>query len=270
MIRAGEASGAMDVVLERLADYLDRMAIMRASVITALIYPLILLVVSVLSIIVLMSFVVPQFIPLFEDMETSLPLMTQFVFYASAIFQNYWWAGLTLLALTILYINSLLKDKDKRLFFDSWLLKTPLLGELSQEIEMARFSRTLATTLTNGVPLLTGIRLVQDVVQNSLIVQSLEKVILSLEQGGSMASVLKDSNTCPPLATQLIEVGEESGQLVSMLFKIADIYDQQSQTSIKRGLTFFEPALILLLGGVIAVIISSILLAILGLNSLVI
>ena len=270
MIRAGEASGAMDIVIERLANYMERMSDLRSSLITALIYPLILLVVSILSLIVLMIFVVPQFIPLFEDVGQALPLLTQIIFSISEVFRQFWWLGLGLFTLAAWWMDKQLKDPEKRLGFDGWCLRLPIIGALLKEIEIARFARTLGTTMANGVPLLTGIRLVREVISNQVIANVMDSVTDSLEQGQTMALPLKDSAVCPALAAQLIEVGEKSGQLESMLNKIADIYDRQVQTTIKRLLTFLEPILILGLGGLIAIIITSILLAILGLNDLVV
>ena len=270
MIRAGEASGAMDIVIERLANYMERMSDLRSSLITALIYPLILLVVSILSLIVLMTFVVPQFIPLFEDVGQALPLLTQIIFSISEVFRQFWWLGLGLFTLAAWWMDKQLKDPEKRLGFDGWCLRLPIIGALLKEIEIARFARTLGTTMANGVPLLTGIRLVREVISNQVIANVMDSVTDSLEQGQTMALPLKDSAVCPALAAQLIEVGEKSGQLESMLNKIADIYDRQVQTTIKRLLTFLEPILILGLGGLIAVIITSILLARLVLNDLVV
>jgi general secretion pathway protein F len=270
MIRAGEASGAMAIVIERLANYMERMSDLRSTVITALIYPIILLAVSLLSLLVLMTFVVPQFIPLFEDVGQALPLLTQLVFSISELFCQFWWLGLGLFFLSVWLVDKQLNDPAKRLGFDGACLRLPIVGELLKEMEMARFSRTLGTCMANGVPLLTGIRLVRDVIGNRVIAAVMDSVTTSLEQGQTMSKPLKDSKVCPALATQLIGVGEESGQLEIMLFKIADIYDREVQTSIKRMLTIFEPVLILGLGGLIAVIITSILLAILGLNDLVV
>lgn len=173
------------------------------------------------------------------------------------------------LVLRILDKQLLALDLDI-LGFDGWCLRLPVLGEMLKEMEMARFVRTLGTTLANGVPLLTGMRLVRDVIGNRVIARVMDEVTASLEQGQTMSLPLKNSRVGPALAAQLIEVGEESGQLESMLIKIADIYDREVQTSSKRMLTFFDPILILGLGGLIAVIITSILLAILGLNDLVV
>lgn len=270
MIRAGEVSGSLELTVSRLANYLERSAALRSSVITALIYPAILLLVLIISLFVLMSFVVPQFIPLFEDVGQALPFMTEIVFGISKLFNQFWWLLVVGCVFAIWFGDKQLSDQTKRLRFDDWCLSLPYLGELLKEVEMARLSRTLGTALSNGVPLLTGIRLVRDVISNRVIGNVMDKVISSLEQGQGMARPMKESAVCPVLAVQLIEVGEETGQLESMLNKIADIYDQQVQTSIKRVLMLLEPAMIIGMGGLIAFIIASILVAILGLNELVI
>ena len=270
MVRAGEASGALDVVISRLADYLERMAALRAYVISALIYPVILLGFAGLSLLILMTFVVPEFVPLFEDAEQTLPWLTRVVFAFSFLFQQYWWGLLVLLAVMAWFINKLLSGAVYRLRFDSCCLRLPYIGEVIKQIETARFSRTLSTALGNGVPLLTGVRLVREVLGNRQMAAVIDAVLASLEQGQSMTGPLKDSEVYPELAIQLIAVGEASGQLETMLTKVADSYDKEVQTAIKRLLTILEPVLILGLGALIALIIVSVLLAVLSLNALVI
>ncbi len=270
MVRAGEASGALDVVISRLADYLERMSELRAHVITAMIYPAILLGFSILSLLVLMMFVVPEFVPLFEDAGQTLPWLTQVVFTLSSLFQQYWWGLLVLLTAAVWFMNKHLSEPAYRLRFDSWCLRLPYIGDVIKQMEMARFSRTLSTALGNGVPLLTGIRLVKEVIANQRIANVMETVLINLEQGQSMAKPMKDSRVCPELATQLIGIGEASGQLEAMLTKIADIYDKEVQASIKRLLTILEPVMILGLGALIAFIIVSVLLAVFSLNVLVV
>lgn len=270
MIRAGEASGTLNEVIKRLADYLERMSELRSYVITAMIYPAVLFTFSVLSLIVLMTFVVPEFVPLFEDTGQPLPLLTQAVFAVSSLLQRFWWAPLLLLVMAAWCMDRVLAEPAYRLRFDAWCLRLPYLSEVIKQMEMARFARTLSTATGNGVPLLNGIRLVKAIIGNHRIAEVIESVSASLEQGQSMAKPLKDSGVCPELATQLIEVGEASGQLEAMLLKIADIYDKEVQTSIKRLLTVLEPVLILGLGGLIGIIIASVLLAVLSLNSLVV
>ncbi len=270
MIRAGEAGGALEIVLQRLSDYLERSAEMRSTIISALIYPLILFSIAIISVIVLMIFVVPQFVPLFEDVGQALPFATQMVFGAAEAFKHYWWAAPVIIVGGLWFFQKQISDPDKHYKWDNFLLSIPLYGELIAKIEVSRFSRTLGTLLSNGVPLLTAVSIVKEVINNRVIAEIMDQVTLKLEQGGRLAEALKKAQRFPQLAIQLIQVGEETGNLESMLLKIADIYDQETNSLIKRLLTLVEPILILGLGGMIAVIIISILVAILGLNELVV
>ena len=270
MVRAGEASGALDQVVARLADYLERMAALRANLINALIYPGILLGFSVASVIALMTFVVPQFVPLFENANQDLPWLTRAVFAGSTLFQAYWWCLPPGLLLLVWSMDKYLTDPGRRRRFDAWCLRLPWVGALVRQAEIARCAHTLSTALSHGVPHLAGIALVREATVNTHMVEALDAVATSLEQGQSMAAALKESLLWPAPATQLVEIGEAGGQLEPMLAKLADIYDREVQSSIKRLLTVLEPLLILGLGGLVAVIIASVLLAVMGLNALVI
>jgi len=270
MIRAGEAGGALDAILERLADYLEQSAELKATVKSALIYPGILFSIAGISVFVLLLFVVPQFVPLFEDVGQALPLPTQIVFSTAEILRQYWWALLGLFAATLWVVDRQLQDPVKRQHWDAWCLSVPVYGELLIKLEVARFSRTLGTLLTNGVPVLSAVTIVREIIMNRVIADIVDAVATSLEQGRGMAQPLLESNYFPALAVQLIQVGEGTGQLENMLLKIADIYDKEVRTTIKRLLTLLEPILIIGLGAIIAFIIVSILVAILELNELVI
>ncbi len=269
-VKAGEAGGAVNIVLERLADYLERSAELRSTILSALFYPAILCFVALLSIFALLSFVVPQFVPLFEDVGQALPTLTQLVFYLAEIIQNYWWLMFALFALIIWIGDRHLRIAENRYQCDRWLLGLPLIGELITKLDVARFSRTLGTLLYNGVPLLTAISIVKEVMSNQVLSKIVNDTANNLERGSRLAKPLSDSGLFPVLAIQLIQVGEETGQLESMLFKTAEIYEKESRTTINRILVLMEPILILSLGAVIAVIIISILIAMLGLNDLVI
>ena len=270
MVRAGEASGALGQVIARLADYLERMAALRSSLINALIYPGILLGFSVASVMALMTFVIPQFVPLFEGANQTLPWLTQMVFAGSALFQAYWWCLPPGLLLLVWCMDQYLADPVRRRGVDAGCLRLPWLGTLIRQVEIARCARTLSTALSHGVPHLAGIALVREATTNTCMAEALDAVSGSLEQGQPMAAPLKASQLWPALATQLIEIGEASGQLESMLARLADIYDGEVQAGIKRLLTVLEPLLILGLGGLVAAIIASVLLAVMGLNALVI
>ncbi|MBI2993769.1 MAG: type II secretion system F family protein [Gammaproteobacteria bacterium] len=268
-VRAGEASGELAPVLERFADYLERMADLRSTVVTSLIYPAILLIVSVMSLFALLLFVVPQFVPLFEDTNQPLPLITRFVFWVAAVVGELWWLLLLLTVAAVFLAKAALSNPGWRRWWDLKVLEAPILGNVIQDLEIARISRTLGTLLKNGVPLLAAVRQTRGVVQNFALEEVLSRVETSLERGMSFAGPVRESGLIPATATQLIAVGEESGQLNSMLMKVAEIYDQHAANGIKRCLTLLEPILILGLGALIATIIISILLAILSLQNLV-
>ena len=269
MVRAGEASGALDVTIGRLAEYLERMAALRAYVAGAMIYPGILLGFSILSLFILMTFVVPEFVPLFEDAGQNLPWLTQWVFALSSLLRQYWWGLLVVLAVTVWLIHKRLAQPAARLRFDDWCLRVPYFGTVIRQIETARMCRTLSTALGNGVPLLTGVGLVREVIGNRRMASVMDSVQAGLEQGQPLSRPLAASGVYPELATQLIAIGEAGGQLDTALDKVAEIYDKEVQTAVKRLLTVLEPVMILGLGALIALIIISVLLAVLSLNALV-
>jgi general secretion pathway protein F len=269
MVRAGEASGALAEVLSRLADYLERTAELRGTVTSALVYPAILLVVAGLSVIMLLVFVVPQFTVLFEDMGAALPLPTRIVVGAGDLVRGYWWALLVLIAVAALLIERWLQNTDNRRRFDYRVMALPLFGDLIWKMETARLCHTLSTLLKNGLPLLSGLNLAKEVVSNRKIGYGLSEAAEDLKHGRGIAEPLTTRAVLPELALQMIRVGEESGTLDAMLAKVADIFDRETRLSVQRMLTLLEPALIIGLGIVVAGIIISILMAILGANELV-
>ena len=268
MVKAGEAGGVLHQVLERLADYLERSQELRESIRSALIYPTILLVVAGLSVAGLLVFVVPQFSQMFEDMGQALPLPTQIVVAIGDFLRDYWWMLVAGGLLFTAWAQAHFAKPQVRRRWDRRLLKWPLLGDLIAKVETARFSRTLATLLHNGLPLLTALKLVKDVIGNSVIAQSVEEAADHLKRGKGLADPLIEQQVLPPLALQMIKVGEESGDLEPMLIKVADVFDGEVRASVKRMLTLIEPALIVGLGLIVAGIIVSILMAVLSANQL--
>jgi general secretion pathway protein F len=269
MVRAGEASGALDQVLDRLADYLERVAELRQTVTSALVYPSILLFVSGLSVILLLVFVVPQFTVLFQDMGAALPLSTQIVVGAGDLFRNYWWAMLVVLAVIAVVLERWLQDEEVRNRVDHRVLGLPLVGDLVWKMETARLCHTLAALLKNGLPLLSALNLAKEVVANRKISGLLDEAADDLKHGRGLAAPLARLQALPDLALQMIRVGEESGALDGMLDKVAGIYERETRSSVQSMLTLLEPVLIIGLGVVVAGIIISILMAILGANELV-
>lgn len=268
MIRAGEAGGALETVLKRLNEFLERSQALRETVTSALIYPTILLTVAALSVIILLTFVVPQFERLFADAGKALPLATQIVIAIGNGFQHYWWAGLLVIGLIVMTVRRQLSQPENRARWDHWLLRLPLLGDLIAKVETARLSRTLGTLLGNGVSLLNALTIVRETLSNQVLAVALGEVAEHAKTGRGLAEPLLETGNFPKLAVQMIRVGEETGQLQEMLIQVADTYDGEVQTAVKRLLTLLEPVLILGLGVVIAAIIMSILVAILSLNEL--
>ena len=268
MIRAGEAGGALEVVLKRLTEFLERSQALRETVTSALIYPLILLSVSALSVIVLLTFVVPQFQRLFADAGKALPLATQIVIAVGDGFRHYWWAGGVAILLLTAAMRQQLSQPESRIRWDRWFLRLPLFGDLIAKVETARLSRTLGTLLGNGVSLLNALTIVRETLSNRVLAGALGEVAEHVKTGRGLADPLLESGDFPKLAVQMVRVGEETGQLQEMLLQVADTYDAEVQTAVKRMLTLLEPAMILGLGVIIAGIIMSILVAILSLNDL--
>ena len=266
MIKAGESSGTLAQALNRLADYEERSLALRETVRSAMVYPLLLVVVAGISLMILLVYVVPNFEPLFADMGAAIPLSTQVVIGSARLLQSYWWLlGLATIA-GLLGGRMLWQGEQSRYFLDKLLLRLPLIGDLTLKVETARFSRSLGSLLQNRVPILNAMQVVRESITNTVLRADLAAVVIDLEQGRGLATPLARSGRFPELTLQFIEVGEESGQLENMLMKLADIYDEEVERAVKRTLAILEPVLILGMGVVIGFIIISILLAILGLN----
>lgn len=269
MVRAGEVGGTLDVTLNRLSEYLDRSKELKDSVISALIYPFILLFLAIGSLMVLLAYVVPQFMPIFEELGGDLPLITRIVLGVGEAIQAYWWlmAGAVLLA--VVYLRQQMANPDTRQVWDRRFLGIRMVGDLIQKVEMARLSRTVGTLLTNGVPLLAALSIGKNVMTNTVMAEGVEAASKDVKTGGSLAHTLAGTELFPKLALQMINVGEETGQLDTMLVKVADTYDGEVRTAIDRLMALLVPVLTLGLAVLIAVIVMSILMAILSINELI-
>ncbi|MEW8627148.1 MAG: type II secretion system F family protein [Candidatus Thiodiazotropha sp.] len=268
MIKAGEAGGMLGEALERITDYLERSQALRESVRSALIYPTILLLVAAVSIMVLLVFVVPQFSQMFEDMGRELPVATQIILAAGEFLTNYWWLLLATVFLGIALFRIWLEKGDNQYRLDRWLLGLPLFGDLLLKVETARLSRTLSSLLSNGLTLLNAVKLSQEVLSNSYIAQGIEQAAQQLKQGKGLSAPLIEQKLLPELAIRMLQVGEESGEIDTMLADVADVYDREVRETVQRLLTLVEPVLIVGLGLIVAGIIISILLAMLSVNDL--
>lgn len=268
MVRSGEASGRLAEVLARLAEYLERSREVRATVVSALIYPAILAVVAVLSVAVMLGFVVPQFESLFEDMGDALPGLTRGVIALGNGIERWWWLLALVLAGVGYGVRNWLVTDAGRAWRDRTLLRLPVIGEVLFKYEVARFSRTLGTLLGNGVSMLQSINIAVNTVDNRLVQGSLQPLAPAVKGGRRLSDTLLESKAFSPLVIQMVRVGEESGRLDDMMLELARIYDSEVQAGVKRGLTLLEPLLILGMGGVIAVIIIAILMGILSVNDM--
>lgn len=268
MIRAGEMGGNLGDVLTRLAEYLERSRELRDTVTTALIYPCILLIMSLASLFVMLTFVVPQFTEMFESAGQALPLPTQIVVGLAEGLQSYWWLLALLVLVSVSYMKSQLADPESKRVWDDRFLSMPLFGDIILSMEVANLSRTLGTLLGNGVSILNALGIVRETAGNTVIVELLTEAEQQLKEGHNMSEALLEDERFPKMAVQMIKMGEETGRLEDMLLRIATIYDKQLRTAIQRMLALLEPALIITLGLMIAGIIVSILLAILSVNDL--
>jgi general secretion pathway protein F len=268
MIRAGEMGGNLGGVLQRLGDYMERSQELKDTVSTALIYPAILLVMSMASLFVMLTFVVPQFKEMFESAGQALPIPTQIVVGLAEILQGYWWLLLLIILGAVQFMKSQLSNPVSKKQWDGRFLRMPLFGEIVTNMETANFSRTFGTLLGNGVSILKSLGIVRETVTNTVLAEFLEQAEEQLKQGRTMSEAMSKQNLFPKLAVQMIKMGEETGKLEEMLMRVAVIYDKQLKTTIQRMLALLEPALIISLGLMIAGIIVSILLAILSVNDL--
>lgn len=268
MIRSGEASGQISAVLERLVEHLERLKALRESVISAIIYPCILLGVAIISLVAMLGFVVPQFETLFNDMGDALPAPTRFVMVVGKAFTEY--APVMALVLLALFwlVRRWMRSPGGQQWTQAKALQTPLLGKLVLKYNLTLFTRSFGTLLGNGVPLLTALHIATQTVGNVNLRQALEPVPGKVKAGGKMVDALQGSGIFEPLAINLVRVGEETGRTGPMLLEIARIFNSDVENGIKRGLTMLEPLLILVLGLIIAAIIVSILLGILSVNDL--
>lgn len=268
MIRAGEAGASLDSVMERLADFIERAEESRQTVRSALQYPLIVGIASLLCIGLLFCFVIPQFKPMFDEAGAALPLMTAVVIAISDAMRDYWWAGLLALLGIVLLGIRLTRSPAARARWDREILRLPVFGDLVRKIETARFSRTLGTLLRNGVPILASLEITRQAVGNRFLADALPGAIERVKQGRDLGEPLAQTGIFPTLAIHLVRVGDETGKPDDMLLKIAEIYDQETERTISRMLGLVGPAITVILGVIIAVVIGSIMMAILSVYEL--
>jgi general secretion pathway protein F len=268
MIRAGEAGGILENVLRYLADYLERSVALKEDIKSALVYPMILAAAAGLSLLVLFIYVIPRFALIFKDVGQALPWITKMVLVFSQTLTEYGWLLLLLLIAGIVGGVFYLRSPEGREEWDRLSLRVWLLGDLLRKFETARFARTLSALLKGGVPLLEALGTVQGIVGNRLLSRAIGQVRVRVREGKGMARPLGESGLFPPLALNMIAVGEETGKLEGMLAEVAEHYDQEVKRTTKRLTALLEPVLILGMGLIIGVVVVSMLLAIFSINDL--
>lgn len=269
MVKAGESAGNLDVVLNRLTEFLEAQIELRSKVIGAMIYPIIMSVVGVGILVLLFTFVIPKITAIFKDQGATLPFLTRFLIFMSDLFANWWFVVFPAMGLAIWGFFRWKKSPRGREKWDRFILKVPFVGSLVRMIAITRFSRTLGTLLTSGVPLLQALDIVKDILGNTRLVAVIEDARVNIREGESIAQPLKRSGEFPPLVTHMINIGEKSGQLEEMLENVAISYKQQVDVRIQALTTVLEPVMIVFMGIGAAVIVFGIMLPILQLNQMV-
>ncbi len=268
MINAGESSGALDVVLTRLADFMEGQSKLRGKVVSAMIYPAIMSIVGVGLMVMLLTYVVPKVTKIFEDVDATLPLPTKILMGVSSGLSNYWYLFVFAIPAIIIVWKRYLKTPNGRAFWDRKLLTLPIVGRINRLIIVARFSRTLATLLSSGVPLMGALDIVKNIITNTRLREVIEQTRDSVREGASMADPLKRSGEFPPLVVHMISIGEKTGDMERMLERVADTYDADVDNTLSTLTTLLEPIMILVMAGVVSFIVLSILLPIMQLNQL--
>jgi len=266
MVRAGEASGALAVIFDRLAEFERSRDDLRNYIISSMIYPGLLSLVGLGSIFILLNFVVPRFAALFADSTMKIPVPTQIMLTASYFVRAYWWIGASAVAAVVIVWRAYTSTAAGRLWWDNARLKIPMLGDTFRKAETARFARAMATLIANTVPLVQSIGIASATLGNRMIANAMEGVAQGVKRGEGIAVPMRKAAVFPPLAAHLLAVGEETGRLDAMFSRMADIYETDTRSSIKRFTSVFEPIVILVMGVLVGALILSMLLAITSIN----
>jgi len=268
MVRAGEIGGFLDLVLQRLAEYLERAQQLRDEVTSAITYPVILVCAMGGSVIFLLVYVLPRFSVMFSEMGKALPLQARALLALSAALRGYWWAGIGAIILGVAGFRYAVRTPRGRYSWDQWKLRLVLLGPLLRKLEVAGIARTLGTLLKSGVPLLLSLGIVKEIARNQVICRSLGEVEVGVREGAGLADPMARSGVFPPLAVQMIAVGEDTGKLDEMLIRVADHFDREVRLRINQFTRLLEPVLILVMGLGVGFIVVSMLSAIFSVNDL--
>lgn len=268
MIRAGEAGGVLDAILARLVEFERAADELRGYLIASMIYPCLLTAVGMASVSILLYFVIPRFASIFADVGAAIPPETQVLLSLSTLTRTYWWVAAGGVGIAVIAFRQWLRTPKGSRIWDTVKLRAPLLGPTVLKIEVARFARTLGTLTASSVPLIAGVRIVQDIAHNQIVAEAISKISAGAKRGEGVAKPMRDAGVFPGLAVHLVEVGEETGRLDLMLLQIADVYEKDVRTSVKALTAVFEPAIILVMGVLVGSVVLSMLMAIFSINDI--
>lgn len=269
MVRAGEASGSLDVVLERLAEFGEHQQALKGRFQAALVYPIFMAIIGTGVLFFLLSFVVPNLTRIFTEMKQVLPLPTTILIWFSDFMRSYWWAILVVIVAIIIGIREFIKSPKGRHIWDTLKLHLPVIGQINRKIALSRFGRTLGSLLQSGVPLITSLEIVRNIVNNVLIGAVIDEAMEDIQAGKSLNLALSRSIWFPPVFRQMVSVGEQSGDLEGMLHKVADAYEREVETRITGMTALIEPIMILFMAAIVGFIVISILLPIFEMNQMI-
>ena len=269
MVRAGESSGTLEIVLDRLADITEKQQALMNRIQTALAYPIFMLIFGTLVLFILLIYIVPSFTSIFADMGQALPTPTRLLIFLGEFFKAYWWSIFLVIGIIWFFFNRVKKTDKGRYWIDKTILAIPLTGNLARKLAVARFARTLGSLLENGVSMLIALDIVKNIAGNILISEAVETAAIEVGKGQGLGAALSGRGVFPQLSIQMILVGEQSGELEKMLTKIADVFENEVETSIMRLTSYLEPVMILVMGLCVLFIVLSICLPIFEMNQLI-
>lgn len=267
-IRAGEAGGALEGVLERLRKFMEETEKLKDDIASAMIYPLILTVAGGAAVIIMLAYVIPKFSVIFDDAGGVMPLPTRVLLAVNGLVMSYWWAPVAAFFIAGFEARRRGRTESGRLALDGMKLRIPLIGPVMKKVILSRFARTLGTLLQGGLPVLEALRISINTIGNAFIQKEIQPVVEGVRRGRGIAAPLKEIGSFPSLAVQMLTVGEETGRLDEMLVRFADKYDREVSTTIKRLLSLLEPAIILVMAVIVGFIVISLLLAVFSLNDI--
>jgi general secretion pathway protein F len=269
MVKAGETSGTLEIVLDQLADITEKQQALKNRIRTAMAYPVLMSFIGVSVLFFLVTFIVPNITGIFQEMNQTLPAPTRLLISVSAFFKSYWWMVFLILVGLFLLLRSIRKTKGGRFFIDKTLLKLPMVGQIFRKLAVARFTRTLGSLLENGVSMLISLEIVKNIAGNMLILKAVENAVQEVSKGIGLGASLSAAKAFPSLSIQMIQVGEQSGDLEKMLEKIASVYESEVETSVLSITSLLEPIMILIMGVIFGFMVLSICLPIFEMNQLV-